>query len=78
MRLMLILQCILGFQSQSINFTNTFSQADIPSGDPVFIELPRDFKSDGGQQYVVLKLKKILYGQAKAARLWYEKLRIGL
>ena len=55
---MLILQCILGFQSQSINFTNTFSQADIPSEDPVFIELPRDFKSDGGQQYVVLKLKK--------------------
>ena len=68
-RLMLILQFILGLQSQSIDFINAFAQTDIPSGDPVFIELPRDFKSDGGQDDVVLKLKKILYGQAEAARL---------
>ena len=67
--LMLILQCILGLQSQSIDFTNAFAQADIPSGDPVFIKLPRDFKSDGGQNDVVLKLKKSLYGQDEAARL---------
>ena len=46
--LMLILQCIIGLKSQSIDFTNTFSQADIPSGYPVFIELPKYFKSDRG------------------------------
>ena len=46
--------------------------------EPVFIELPRDFKNDGGQHDIVLKLKKSLYGQAEAARLWYEKLRNGL
>ena len=74
---MLILKCILGLQRQSIDFTNASAQADIPNGDPVFIELPRDFNSDGGQHDVVLKLKKSLYGQAKAARLWYEKLRNG-
>ena len=62
--LMLILQCILGLQSQSIDFTNAFSQADIPSGEPAFIELPRNFKSDGGQHDVVIKLEKSLYGQA--------------
>ena len=72
--LMLILQCIIGLKSQSINFKNAFAQADIPSGEPVFIELPRDFKSDGRQHDVVLKLNKSLYGQAKAAHLWYEKL----
>ena len=72
------LQCILGFQNQSIDFTNSFDQADIPSGEPFFIELPKDFKSDGGQHDVVLKIKKSLYGQAEAARLWYEKLRNGL
>ena len=71
---MLILQCILCLQSQSIDFTNAFAQADIPSEEAVFIELLRDFKSDGGQYDVVLKLKKILYGQAEAACLWYEKL----
>ena len=31
-RLMLILQFILGLKSQSIDFTNAFAQADIPSG----------------------------------------------
>ena len=72
-RLMLILQCILGLQSQNIDFKNAFAQEYIPSGDPVFIEILRDFMSDGEQGDVVLKLKKSLYGQAKAARLWYEK-----
>ena len=42
------------------------------------MSLPENFKSDGGQHDVVLKLKKSLYGQAEAARLWYEKLRNGL
>ena len=55
-RLMLILQCIIGLQCQSIDFTNAFAQADIPSGEPIFIELPRDFKSDGEQGYIVLRL----------------------
>ena len=59
--------------NQLIDFTNAFSQEDIPSGEPVFIELPRGFKSDGEQGDVFLRLKKSLYGQAKAARLWYEK-----
>ena len=77
-RFMLILQCILGLKSQSIDLTDAFAQADIPSGEPVFIELPRDFRSYGGQHGVVLKLKKSLYGQSEAARLWYEKLRNGL
>ena len=73
-RLILILQCILGLQSQIVDFTNAFAQADIPSGEPVFIELPRDFKSDGVQHDVVLKSKEILYGQAKSARPGCEKL----
>ena len=33
---------------------------------------------DGGQHDVVFKLKKGLYGQAEAARLWYENLQDGL
>ena len=75
---MLILQCILSLQSHRIDFTSAFTKADIISGEPVFIELPRDFKSDEGQHDVVLNLKKSLYGQAEASRLWYEKLWNGL
>ena len=52
---MLIFQCILGFQSKSIDFTNDFARANIPSGEPVFIELTRDLEIDGGQHDVVLK-----------------------
>ena len=51
---MLILQCILVLKSYSIDFKNAFSQADIPNGEPVFIELPRYFKSDGEQHDVVI------------------------
>ena len=66
---MLILLCILGLQSQSIDLKNTFDQGDIRSEEPVLIELTRYFKSDGGQHDVVLKLKKSLYGQAEDAHI---------
>ena len=49
LRLMLILQCIIGLQIQSINLKNAFAQEDIPIGGPLFIELTRYFKSDVGQ-----------------------------
>ena len=75
---MLILKCILVLQSQIIDFKNNFSQADIPSVDPVFIEIPRDFNIYGGQCDGVIRLKKILYGQYQAACQWYENLRNGL
>ena len=74
-RLILILKCIIVLQSQSIDFTDAFSQEDIPSGEPVFIELNRYFKSDGRQCDFVLRFNKRLYGQAKAAQLWYENLK---
>ena len=60
-RFMLIFQCILGFHIQIIDFTNSFAQADIPGGGPVFIELPRYFNSDGLQCDVVISLKNPLW-----------------
>ena len=52
---MLILQCIIVLRSQNIDISNAFAQEDITSGEPVFIEIPRDFESDGVQHDVVLK-----------------------
>ena len=54
----MILQRIIGLQSQIIDFTNAFSWADIPSGDLDLIEIPRDFKSDGGEGDIVLSTRK--------------------
>ena len=75
---MLILKWILGLKSQSIDLKNTFAHAYILSGGPVSIELPRYFNSYGGQYDVVLRLNKILYGQAKSARIWYKIFLNGL
>ena len=74
MRLVLVIQCIIGLQSQSIGFTNDFYQADIPTGEPVFIEILKDFSSTVGYCDIFIRLNKILYGQSKATWLWYEKL----
>ena len=61
-RLMFILQCIIGFQIQSIEFTNYFDQPDITSEAIIF------------QCDVVIILKKSLYSQSKSEQLWYKKL----
>ena len=74
--LMLILQLFIGLHSQNIDLTNTFAQAYISSGEPVLFKITRYFKSDFVQCNIVLRLKKILYDQDKAARLWYEKLKL--
>ena len=77
-RLMLILKFILGLQSQIIDFTNVFTQADNPSREPVFIEITRYFNSNGGQCDFFIRLNKGLYGQSEAAHIWYEKFKNGL
>ena len=63
-RLILILQCIIGLHSQNIDFINTFAKEDIPSRESVCVELPGYFNIDGGQCDYVLSLNKILYSQA--------------
>ena len=57
-RLMLTLKCILGLKSHIIDFANDFSQADIPSWGPFFIELDRYFNIDGVKYGFVIRLKK--------------------
>ena len=66
---MLILQCSLFLQSQSIDFANTFYLENIPSGEIVLIGLPRYFKIDVERNDVVLGLKRIIYGQDEALHL---------
>ena len=72
---MLVLTIILGLETQQIDFSNAFAQADLPK--PVYLELPQDFPEANGQN-MVLQLHKSLYGQIEAPKLWYEKLKTGL
>ena len=77
MRLLLIMTIILKLKTLQVDFSNVFAPADIPPDNPVYIEVPTDFEANLGEN-AVLKLKKFLYGQAEAPRLWYYKLRKGL
>ena len=44
-RLMLVVQCSIGFQSQNIDLTNYFYHMDITRWEPALIEIPRDLMS---------------------------------
>ena len=76
-RLMLVLTVTMGMVTRAVDFSNAFAQADMPEGLNVYLEMPENFESCDGTDSV-LRLKKSLYGQLIAPRLWYEKLSTGL
>jgi hypothetical protein len=70
-RLFLTISIILDWTTVSIDFANAFVQA--PLKQPVWIHLPRGFRSDFGHK-TCLRLKRSLYGLSVAPRLWFEHL----
>ena len=70
-RLFLVLSLTLDWQTCTIDFSSAFVQA--PLADPVWIHLPRGFRSELGSN-TCLRLLKSLYGLSVAPRLWYEHL----
>ena len=70
-RLFLVLSITLQWNTCTIDFSNAFVQATL--SDPVWIHLPRGFRSERGPD-TCLQLKKSLYGLSVAPRLWYEHL----
>jgi hypothetical protein len=70
-RLFLVLSLVLEWKSVSVDFASAFVQA--PLKDPIWIHLPRGFRSSHGPN-TCLRLKKSLYGLAIAPRLWYQHL----
>ena len=57
-----------------IDFKNAFVQADLP--EPIYVEYPELFRK--GNEGKVLKVKKSLYGDRRAPRLWYDHVRTTL
>jgi hypothetical protein len=71
-RLLLILALTLEWYTCSVDFSSAFVQAVLD--DPVWIHLPRGFRSINGLN-TCLRLKKSLYGLSMAPKLWYEHLK---
>jgi hypothetical protein len=70
-RLLLVIALSLNWHTSSIDFTSAFVQATLDK--PVWIRLPRGFKSTKGPN-TCLRLKKSLYGLSEAPRLWFQHL----
>jgi hypothetical protein len=74
-RVLLAFALTFGWTTCSIDFASAFVQAKLK--DPVWIHLPRGFRSSKGDG-MCLRLVKSLYGLSVAPRLWFEHLRDGL
>ena len=75
-RLILVLSLICGWESKQIDFVLAFPQAEIEQD--MFMELPPGIRAIDSKKDYVLKLKKNLYGQKQAGRIFYLHLKKGL
>lgn len=66
----LVVSAIRGWVTTTIDFSNAFVQSYLPEDDPVWMHIPRGYKSTNGPQYM-LKLIKSLYGHRLAPKLWF-------
>lgn len=76
-RLILVLALICGWKTRQIDFVLAYPQADIEFD--MYMELPKGIETKyGNGKTHVLKLKKNLYGQKQAGRVWSEHRDKGL
>jgi hypothetical protein len=69
-RLLFVLTAAQGLKTQTIDFNAAFVQADLPA-EPLYLELPPGYGIPGKDK--VYKVTKSLYGDVRAAKLWYKK-----
>jgi hypothetical protein len=75
-RMFLILMLINGWSSKQVDFVLAYPQADIEC--EMYMEVPQGFNVDGARRDYCLKLRKNLYGQKQAGRVWNQYLHDGL
>ena len=63
---------ILGWTCVTIDFSNAFVQSKLPPDEPVWMHIPRGYKSTKGPN-TCLRLNKSLYGHRRAPQLWFEQ-----
>ena len=69
-RSFLLISIIKGWITTSIDFTNAFMQSNLPDDQPVWMQIPRGYKSSKGPEYY-FKLIKSLYGHHSVPKLWF-------
>ena len=70
-RVFLVFAMILGWVTCTIDFSNAFVQSVLPSDNPMWIRIPRGYRSTMTEG-TCLKLEKSLYGTKIAPKLWFE------
>jgi len=75
-RMFLVLMLLNDWKSKQVDFVLAFPQADIEC--PMYMDIPRGFKFAGDRKSHCLKLKKNLYGQKQAGRVWNQYMHDGL
>lgn len=73
-RLLFILTVAQGLKSRTIDFNAAFVQSDLP--EPIYLELPPGYAVLNEDK--VYRVDKSLYGDVRAARLWYKHLTMAL
>ena len=72
-RLLLTLGIVEDWKSASIDFKNAFTQASLP--EPIYLELPPGLAHANPKlKDKVIKVNTSLYGDRRAANLWYNKI----
>jgi Reverse transcriptase (RNA-dependent DNA polymerase) len=72
----LIIMLLNRWESKQVDFVLAFPQADIEC--EMFMEIPAGFNVNGSRKDHCLRLKKNLYGQRQAGRVWNQYLDDGL
>jgi hypothetical protein len=71
-RLLLVFTLIYGWKTKQIDFVLAYTQADVECD--LYMEIPKGFEVVGEPSDYVLKLKKNLFGQKQAGRVWNKHL----
>ena len=74
-RLLFVLTVAQQLKSTTIDFNAAFVQSELP--EPIYLELPPGYSSAPGEDKVY-KVVKSLYGDIRAAKLWYKHLSSAL
>ena len=76
-RMLFSLGVIGSWKTASIDFKSAFTQASLP--EPIYLELPPGYqKANPHLSDFVMKITTSLYGDQRAANLWYNKIREAL